>query len=78
MELEKYDIGSRNSAALNYLNRKYIQANTLLEKASIWHPVKYIKNLIEYNFWKKQWELGYEEIPNCSGNKIESNFFPIT
>jgi hypothetical protein len=62
MEHPRYNNGSRNSAALAYINRKYTRANTKVEESSIWHPIQSIKNLIEFGFWKKQWELGCKEI----------------
>lgn len=62
MERPHYDVGIRQSNALGYINRKYTQASTRVEKSSVWHPILFIKNLIEYNFWKKQWELGCKEI----------------
>ena len=62
MERPNYDIGSRNSFAMGYLSRQESKAKKELKNVPWWNIFKYIKCLIKYNFWKKQYDLACKEM----------------
>jgi hypothetical protein len=71
MEHIKYNIGSRNSAALSYLLGRLIEERTICESCTVWEILKYFKHLRLYLIVRKYYGLGCKDM-GCEYNKIES------